>query len=146
MLSTSKGSRHRKVAVSGKQREFDGMFPCCMTPPSPYLIPKRMLSLEPPSSGDGPSVAFVPPSRSATAPPPEEATTPRVNLLVAMGMVRLENGKDATAASVMRAAVGLSLRSNPPALPDSDDSERRKHFGRGFCGKILEIPANKIVK
>ena len=25
-------------------------------------------------------------------------------------------------------------------------SERRKHFGRGFCGKIPEIPAKKIVK
>ena len=25
-------------------------------------------------------------------------------------------------------------------------SERRKHFGAGFCGKIPEIPAKKIVK
>ena len=83
---------HHKMLAAGMQ----------MTPPNPYLIPKRMLSLEPPSSGDDPSVAFVPSSSSATTPPPEEATIPRVNLLVAMGMVRLENGKDATAASVMR--------------------------------------------
>ena len=90
---------HHKMLAAGMQ----------LTLPNPELMPKTMLPLEPPDEDDAstgflPSKGPLPPTASSTAnhADVEEPQIPRINLLLTMGMVRLENGRDQTAASVLR--------------------------------------------